>query len=230
MHPKAIRTQAEESIGLPIPVSRLAGVDTIEDIFEIGKRAGREPDMSKSQEEDHDKDGSLATPHKHRRTLHPKEAQSSSLADSPGCTSSTEDPCTPLLVSSIDSPSTASPNTPRDPLETPVLPPFCPRGETPDSKKTHRVFGILVNRSPSRFADDDIELDDDVSYLRSALGMAHVESPPTMHDPWQGPDERVLDSKDVIPELSDMSEDQGGFRGWVFPGRQVGIGVEASHE
>ncbi|EJF65017.1 hypothetical protein DICSQDRAFT_166078 [Dichomitus squalens LYAD-421 SS1] len=184
---KAIRTQIGRQKGLPIPVSRLAGIDTIEDIFKLGKRASGGPDVTDSLTEHHRRHAPFATPGKPSRTSPLKESVPDSSVASPA-------PSTPLLVSSIDSPSVSSPRTPYDPLYTPVLPPFCPRGDSPDFKKTRRVFGILVNRSPTKSGSEDFDPDDG-HYLRAALGLTHMQSPPRVRNHWRTVNECAVHEK-----------------------------------
>ncbi|TBU48133.1 hypothetical protein BD309DRAFT_950369 [Dichomitus squalens] len=222
---KAIRTQIGGPKGLPIPVSRLAGIDTIEDIFRLGKRASGNPAVTDSRTEYHGRDVPFATPpRKPRRTGPPRASESNSSEASPAWTSATADPSSPVLVSS---PSMSSPRTPYDPLDTPRLPPFCPRGDSPDIKKTRRVFGILVNRSPTKCGSDDFDIDDG-HYLRAALGLTHMQSPPRVRSHWQDVDECAVHEKDTR-RLYHTDGDEEGFYGWVFPGRRDVTVVEASH-
>ncbi len=161
---------------MPIPVSRLAGSDTIEDIFRLNKRSTDvEPDIdpappaSRRATEKLD-NVPLATPHRHSTHLHFRKPQIASM-------DSTEGLSTPLLMPSSASSSSAPPSTPNSTLDTPPAPAPGDRllSDALNGQKPRRALGPLpVNRSPPTTGFADLEVDNE-RYLRAALGLTYPE-------------------------------------------------------
>ncbi|KAI1795518.1 hypothetical protein LXA43DRAFT_1090689 [Ganoderma leucocontextum] len=212
---KAIQTHAQLANSLPIPVSRLAGADTIEDIFKLGKRSTDKRDINpepsappRGQTQKLD-DVPLATPHRHSGTnLHFRKPQISSM--------DSMDLLTPLLVPSSASPSTGRPCTPDSTLDTPPapIPTSLALFDTLTVHKPRRALDVLVNRSPSTSGFADLEVDNE-RYLRAALGLSYP-------DGWGGFGYWSEASKDVAyggdgpQDAWYMGENE--FHGWAFPG------------
>lgn len=154
---------------MPIPVSRLAGSETIEDIFKLSKRSmSEEPDINvdlepsaSPRETQKFEDVPLATPHKHSMRLHFRKPRIIPSLES-------MDLSTPLLVSSSVSPSG---RTPDSTLDTPCMP--VPEPHTLDAlkPKSRTPLSVLVNHSPSTSGLVELEFDNE-RYLRAALGLA----------------------------------------------------------
>ena len=160
---------------MPIPVSRLAGSDTIEDIFKLSKRSkSKEPDIDVDPEPPAPplatatqkfEDVPLATPHRHSTHLHFRKPQISTLG------SESVDLSTPLLVSSSASPSAC---TPGSTLGTPRMPVPNPHTLDAQKHKSRRALDVIVNRSPSTSGFAELEVDNK-RYLRAALGLDYPD-------------------------------------------------------
>ncbi|KAM5530532.1 hypothetical protein V8D89_015809 [Ganoderma adspersum] len=216
---KAVQTHAQLANGMPIPVSRLAGSDTIEDIFGLGKRStDDEPDVdpepsAASRRATEKRDNvPLATPHKHSMHLHFRKPQITSMESM--------DLSTPLLVLSPASSSTSPQCTPDSTLATPPPAPALASGELmlPGKLDVHvhkarRVLDDLANRSPDAgFADLEV---DNERYLRTALELTHPEG-------WGGfgywPVEYRDGPFDEDSALDAWYTGENELHGWGFPG------------
>ncbi|PIL36042.1 hypothetical protein GSI_01702 [Ganoderma sinense ZZ0214-1] len=215
---KAIQTHAQLANSMPIPVSRLAGSDTIEDIFGLGKRstdADDSPDVNPEPpvaprrviaEKPDNVPVPLATPHKHSMRLHFRKPQITSMESM--------DLSTPLLVPPSASSSTpnASPQcTPDSTLRTP------PPAPTRYVQKARRVLDDLANRSLSAFTTGfaDLEVENE-KYLGNAMDLTHQEG-------WGGfgywsevyRDEVFGEDEDRVQDAWYTGENE--FHGWAFP-------------
>lgn len=213
---QAVQTHAQLANSMPIPVSRLAGSDTIEDIFGLSKRStDDEPDVdpeppAPSRRATEKRDNvPLATPHKHSMHLHFRKPQITSMESM--------DLSTPLLVPSSASSSMSPQCTPDSTLATPPSAPVPGRLTLSDKLNTFRprhVLDELAHRSASDTGFADLEVDNE-RYLRTALGLTHPEG-------WSGfgywPEEYRDGPFDEDSALDAWYTGENELHGWHFSG------------